>query len=90
MSDTAASTPVRAAMWKRVIASILDFITIFVVGGYGIAVITGSTTSKGFQLTGLPAVAWFALLVAYFYLGRRHLGGTLWDRIFGIRRPQPS
>jgi hypothetical protein len=31
----------------------------------------------------------FVLVVAYFYVGRRVAGGTLWDRFFGIVRPQP-
>jgi hypothetical protein len=43
----------------------------------------------GFTLNGWPAVVWFALIVAYFFIGRRYAGGTLWDRVFGIRRPQP-
>ena len=55
MSDSAITSPVRAAIWKRVIASILDFFTIFFAAGYAIASVTGNTTSAGFQLSGLPA-----------------------------------
>ena len=40
-------------------------------------------------LQGWPALLLFALVVAYFYVGRRVVGGTLWDRFFGIGRPQP-
>ena len=80
----------RAPVWKRVIASILDFFTAFFVFGMAIAYVTGQTTSKGFSLTGLPALVLFALVVVYFFVGRRYLGGTLWDRIFGIARPQPA
>jgi uncharacterized membrane protein YkvI len=80
----------RAPVWKRVIASILDFFTAFFVFGMAIAYFTGETTSKGFNLTGWSALLLFALVVAYFFVGRRHLGGTLWDRIFGIARPQPA
>lgn len=79
----------RAATWKRVIAAILDFLTVFFVGGYLIGLATGNTTAEGFNLTGLPALALFALIVIYFYVGRRWAGGTLWDWIFRIRRPQP-
>ncbi len=43
----------------------------------------------GFDLSGWPAALLFALIVAYFYVGRRVAGGTLWDRFFGIGRPQP-
>ena len=77
-------------MWKRVVAAILDFITAFFVIGYVIATVTGGATSGGFNLSGLPAVALFVLVAAYFFIGRRYLGGTLWDRILGIGRPQPQ
>jgi hypothetical protein len=80
----------RAPVWKRVIASILDFFTAFFVFGMAIGYATGQTTSKGFNLTGWSALLLFALVVAYFFAGRRYLGGTLWDRIFGIARPQPA
>ena len=79
----------RAATWKRVTAAVLDFLTIFFVGGYLIGLATGGTTSEGFSLTGVPAVVLFALIVVYFYVGRRWAGGTLWDRILRIQRPQP-
>ena len=80
----------RAATWKRVIAAILDFFTVMIAGGYGIASFTGGTTSDGFSLNGGPAFALFALVVIYFLVGRRYAGGTLWDRIFRIGRPQPA
>jgi uncharacterized RDD family membrane protein YckC len=79
----------RAAIWKRVTAAILDFLTIFALGGYVIGKITGDTTAEGFNLTGIPALVLFAVIVVYFYLGRRWAGGTLWDRILRIQRPQP-
>ena len=80
----------RAATWKRVAAPILDFLTVFFGGGMFIAWATGNTTDGGFNLNGAPALALFALIVVYFFVGRRYAGGTLWDRIFGIRRPQTS
>ena len=78
-----------AAVWKRVVAAILDFLTVVLAGGYLIGYATGALTAEGFSLTGWRALLLFALIVAYFLIGRRLLGGTLWDRIFGIRRPQP-
>lgn len=92
MSDNAITqpSPNRAATWKRVTAAILDFFTIFFVGGYAIGSVTGGTTSEGFSLTGVPALILFAVIVVYFFVGRRLLGGTLWDRIFRISRPQPK
>jgi hypothetical protein len=29
-------------------------------------------------------------LTAYFFIGRRHVGGALWNRILRIGRPQPK
>ena len=81
---------VPAPVWKRVIASILDFIMVFAIGGYLIGQLTGSLTADGFSLDGKPAFALFALIATYFYIGRRIAGGTLWDRFFGIKRPQPN
>jgi DMSO reductase anchor subunit len=79
----------RAATWKRVLAAILDFFTVFLGGGMLIAWATGDTTPEGFNLTGAPALLLFALIVAYFFIGRRYAGGTIWDRILRIQRPQP-
>ena len=93
MSETlqvSPAQPARAATWKRVLAAILDFLTVFYVGGLLIGLVTGDTKGGSFELSGLPALILFALLVAYFYVGRRRLGGTLWDRIFRIARPQPQ
>jgi hypothetical protein len=78
-----------APLWKRVVAPILDYIMVFSVGGYLIGSATGSLEPAGFELYGWPAALLFALVVAYFYVGRRVAGGTLWDRFFGIGRPQP-
>lgn len=70
-----------AATWRKVVAAILDFFTVFFVGGYLIGMMTGGTTETGFKLSGMPAVALFALIIAYFVIGRKYLGGTLWQRI---------
>jgi hypothetical protein len=80
---------VRAPTWKRVLAALLDFFTVFIVGGMIIGRLTGETAPGGFSLTGTAAAVLLALIVIYFYVGRRVIGGTLWDRILRIRRPQP-
>ncbi len=80
----------RAAIWKRVVAVILDLVTVFAIGGYVIGALTGGLTSDGFSLNGAPALVLFAVVVAYFFVCRRYAGGTLWDRIFRIKRPQPA
>ena len=86
MTDAAPGTqePRPAAVWKRVVASILDFLTVFLVGGYVIGAVTGNTTSEGFQLSGWPALLLFAIIVVFLYLGPRRLGGTFLGRILRI------
>ncbi len=80
----------RAPVWKRVLASILDFFTVFFVVGWIIGHFTGNTTDNGFKLDGTPAILLFVVLIAHFFIGRRYAGGTLWDRILRIGRPQPK
>ncbi|GIL00767.1 MAG: hypothetical protein BroJett030_06660 [Alphaproteobacteria bacterium] len=73
------------ATWRKVVAAILDFLTIFFVAGYVIALLTGNTTEGGFQLNGMPALVLFIVIIAYFWLGMRYAGGTLWQRILKTR-----
>ena len=87
MADT---TIARVPVWKRVLAAILDFFTVFFVLGWVIGSFTGNTTEEGFNLQGWPAFLLFALLVAYYFVSRRYAGGTLWDHILRIGRPQPK
>src|SRR5262245_8031512 len=71
--------------WRRGLAGLLDFLTVFFVGGYLIGVLTGNLTSEGFKLEGWPALLLFALTVLYFYLGLNKLDGTIWQRILKAR-----
>jgi hypothetical protein len=71
--------------WRKVVAAILDFLTIFIVGGYLIARFTGGTTEGGFELSGVPALILFAAIILYFWLGSRYAGGTIWQRILRTR-----
>jgi hypothetical protein len=77
--------PLVKPFWRRGLAGFLDFLTVFFVGGYVIAKITGDTTSDGFNLTGAPALVLFAAIALYFYLGWKKLGGTIWQRILKAR-----
>ncbi len=78
------------AVWKRVAAAVLDFFTVFLAAGYGIGKATGMITPEGgFKLEGWPALLLFGVIAIYFFVGRRFAGGTLWDRVLGIGRPQP-
>jgi hypothetical protein len=80
----------KSSIGARFFATTLDLFTAFVGFGLAIAYATGMTVQGGFHLTGVPALVLFALIVGYFYVGRRLAGGTLWDRIFRIARPQPQ
>ena len=84
MSDQAVPQ-VKKPFWRRGLAGFLDFLTIFFVGGYVIASLMGETTTDGFHLTGLAALVLIAVVVLYFYLGWKVLGGTIWQRIFVAR-----
>ena len=71
--------------WRKVVAAILDFITVFFAGGYAIGYLTGSLTPDGFALEGGPALLLFVLIVAYFVVFSKYLGGTPWQRMLKIR-----
>ncbi len=73
-------------MFRKVIAGILDFITIFIVAGVGVAYFTGGLTEGGFSLEGWPALLVFAIMIAYFVVFTKFLGGTIWRRILGVGR----
>ena len=70
-----------AATWRKVLAAILDFFTVFFVFGYTIGKLTGNVTNEGFKLEGMPALVMFALIIIYFVAGTKYLGGTIWQRI---------
>jgi hypothetical protein len=85
---TAETTPPPAkpvSTARKVFAAILDFLTIFLVGGYLIGKIAGGTTEDGFKLEGGPAFILFFVVVLYFVIGSRFLGGTIWQRLLGAR-----
>jgi LPXTG-motif cell wall-anchored protein len=84
MSDQP-SHPVIKPFWRRGLAGVLDFMTVFLVAGYCIAKLTGETTTNGFTLTGVPALILLAVISLYFYLGWKKLGGTIWQRILKAR-----
>ena len=75
----------KVSTWRVVLAGVLDFFTAFFVFGYLVGSVTGETTDGGFELNGVSALVAFALIVAYFWLGRKYFGGTLWQRILKAR-----
>lgn len=70
---------------RKVVAAILDFLFIFIVAGYVTARLTGGTTEEGFELNGMPAFVVFGVVVLYFIVFSRFLGGTLFQRLLGLR-----
>jgi len=78
--------PTGPATWRIVLAAILDFLTSFFICGYAVATVFGGRTEGGFHLTGGPALLAIALVVAYFVIFNRFLGGTIWKRILGAKR----
>lgn len=74
---------------RKVFAAILDFFTVFLIGGYAIGKMTGGTTEAGFKLEGMPALALFALIIVYFVVGAK-TGGTIWQRILGVRKKEDA
>ncbi len=85
MSPPAEMPPKPVATWRKVVAAVLDFFFVFVVGGYLIAKVTGGTTDDGFKLEGAPAFLLFAVVVLYFIIFRRFLGGTVFQRLLRAR-----
>ena len=67
--------------WRKVLAAILDFLMVFFVGGYAIGHLTGEVTAEGFNLQGTSALILFAVIVVYFVVGTKYLGGTIWQHI---------
>jgi len=73
------------ATWRKVLAAVLDFLTIFFVGGYAIGYLTGNLTAEGFNLEGKSALMLFTVIIVYFVVGSKYLGGTVWQRILHAR-----
>ena len=66
---------------RKVFAAILDFIFIFWVAGLTIGYFSGGLTKDGFSLNGSPALLSFLVIILYFVVFRRYLGGTLFQRL---------
>jgi hypothetical protein len=85
MSQTIATQPKPVSTWRKVFAAILDFLFVFFIASYAVATMTGNTTDEGFDLKGGPAFILFAIIILYFVIFTKYLGGTLWQRLLGVR-----
>ena len=73
-----------AGVGMRAVATIIDLVVLFVVG-YLIALVSGQTTSGGFNLEGVPALLWFVLSTAYYVVLEAQLGGTVGKQLLGLK-----
>lgn len=76
----------KVASWRIILAFILDLVMAFAVLGYLIGLLFGGATDTGFSLQGWTAGLLFVLIIAYFVVFNRFLGGTIWKRILGAVR----
>lgn len=63
----------------------LDLLTAFVVFGYGVGHLAGTNSEGGIKLDTAGWVVTAVLIAAYFWIGHKFLGGTLWQRILRVR-----
>jgi hypothetical protein len=73
------------ATWRKVVAALLDIFFVFFIAGYAVGYLTGSLTSDGFELKGVPALIVLLTIALYFVIFTRLLGGTVWQRLLGVR-----
>jgi hypothetical protein len=74
-----------ATTWRKVAAAALDFFFAFFIAGFFVGYLTGNMTKDGFQLEGVPALVVFGAVALYFVIFTKFLGGTVWQRVFGVR-----
>jgi hypothetical protein len=85
MSNLAPTCVEPPAAWRKAVAAALDFVSVLFVAGFAIATLTGNLTKSGFELNGAPALVVFAGIAVYFVVFTRFLGGTVWQRVLGVR-----
>lgn len=85
MSQSEVTQPKPVSTIRKVFAAILDFLLIFIVAGYLVARLSGGVTDEGLELNGGPAFAVFGIVVLYFIVFSRFLGGTVFQRLLGVR-----
>ena len=73
------------ATWRKVAAATLDFFFAFFVAGFFVGYLTGNLTKGGFELNGAPALVVLAAIALYFVIFAKYLGGTIWQRVLGVR-----
>jgi hypothetical protein len=75
------------AAWRKVLAVVLDALCVFFIAGFAVGYLTGNLTDGGggFELKGTPALIVLFLVGGYFAVFTKFLGGTVWQRVLGVR-----
>jgi uncharacterized RDD family membrane protein YckC len=76
--------PAVAGVGLRFVAVLIDIILLVAVG-WAWAALLGSTTSDGFELSGLPAFAWIIAAAAYYIVAEARFGATVGKLAVGLR-----
>lgn len=61
----------------------------FWIAGLAVAALLGGITENGFNLNSPPALLCFALMIAYFVMFNRYLGGNIGKRILKAKTHMP-
>jgi uncharacterized RDD family membrane protein YckC len=81
---TTMPSPVFAGVGLRFVAVLIDSILLMGVA-WAWAALVGGATSEGFELTGLPAVAWMVACALYYIATEARLGATVGKLAVGLR-----
>ena len=77
-------------LWKRVLALLLDLATLWMLVLLPMARLFGTATwdASGvrYQLGGWPGLFGVALCIGYFFVSRKLIGGTPWERVLRMPR----
>jgi uncharacterized RDD family membrane protein YckC len=81
---TTVPSPALAGVGLRFVAVLIDGILLMALG-WVLAALVGGATTEGFELTGLPALAWMVASVAYYIATEARLGATVGKLAVGLR-----
>jgi hypothetical protein len=84
-SPTSSEPRKPVAVWRKVLAAVLDTVFVFAISGYVVGYLTGNLTDNGFELKGEPALIVFAAIGLYFVVFTKFLGGTIWQHVLRAR-----
>ena len=73
------------ATWRKVVAAATLDVLFALVAESVVRHLAGKAAKGGFELTGMSAVAVLGVVVLYFVICTRFLGGTVWQRALGLR-----